>query len=134
VFEVWGSWSQNVESWTMRSAEPVLVVRYEDMLDEPMKTFTAIVRHLRQAPTTAQIQAAIDRSSFRRLNEQEARLGFSEKSARGSAFFRVGRHGQWRDKLTPDQVSAIVAKHHVQMRKFGYMTPELEVHLARAAV
>jgi hypothetical protein len=132
VFEVWGSWSQNVESWTMRQAEPVLVIRYEDMIDEPVTTFTSIVRHLGQAPTAAQIKTAIERSSFKRLNEQEARVGFSEKSARGSAFFRVGRYGQWRDKLTPEQVGTIVGKHHAQMRKFGYLTPELEVYLAKA--
>ena len=90
-----------------------------------------IVRHLRQAATAVQIAAAIERSSFKRLSEQEQRVGFSEKTPRGSAFFRVGRHGQWRDKLTSDQVGSIVRKHHVQMRNFGYLTPDLEVHLAR---
>lgn len=131
VFEIWGSWSQHVESWTMRKSDPVLVVRYEDMVDNPLPTFTGIVRHLRQAPTAVQIAAAIERSSFKRLSEQEKRTGFSEKTPRGSAFFRVGRHGQWRDKLAPDQIRSIVTKHHVQMRNFGYMTPDLDVYLAK---
>ena len=67
VFELWGSWSQNVESWTAQKSDPVLVLRYEDMLEKPIETFTSIVRHLRQPIVSAQIEGAVERASFKRL-------------------------------------------------------------------
>jgi hypothetical protein len=126
VSELWGSWSQNVESWTLQKADPILVLRYEDMLEKPVEAFAAIVHHLRQPVVKEQIEAAVERASFKRLKEQEERFGFAEKTPKGSAFFRVGKAGQWKEKLSEEQVSKIVRKHHRQMRRFGYMTPELE--------
>ncbi len=35
-------------------------------------------------------------------------------------FFREGRAGGWREKLTPVQVESLVAVNEVQMRRFGY--------------
>jgi hypothetical protein len=126
VYELWGSWSQNVETWSRQPAERVLVVRYEDMLDNPIQTFGLISHHLLQAPGKADLALAIERSSFKRLNAQEQAVGFREKTPRGSAFFRVGRSGQWREHLTEDQIRRIVARHHVQMERHGYLTDELK--------
>lgn len=129
VFELWGSWTQNVASWTMEKSDPVLVVRYEDMLDNTTAAFRSISDHLRQPVTDAVLAQVIERCSFARLKEQEEVVGFREKTPRGSAFFRVGRSGQWRDGLTEDHIRRIVGAHHVQMRRFGYITEELEQHV-----
>lgn len=126
VFEIWGSWSQHVESWTREKSDPVLVIRYEDMLDNPAATFRSITDHLRQTVSDADLASAIERTSFKRLKEQEESFGFFEKTPRGSAFFRVGRSGQWRDALTEQDIARIVGAHHAQMRRFGYLTEELE--------
>jgi hypothetical protein len=96
------------------------------MLDNPVAAFSAVIRHLRQAATSRQIEAAVERASFNRLKDLEEKAGFVEKSPRGTAFFRVGKAGQWRERLTEQQVSRIVGTHHRQMRRFGYITPELE--------
>jgi hypothetical protein len=132
VFELWGSWSQHVASWTMEKSDPVLVVRYEDMLEKPTETFRSIADHLRQPITDAVLAQAIERSSFKRLKEQEEAVGFREKTPRGSAFFRVGREGLWRDGLSEDDIGRIVGTHHVQMRRFGYITEELERYVPAA--
>jgi hypothetical protein len=126
VFEIWGSWSQHVESWTREKSDAVLVVRYEDMLDNPTVAFRAVTDHLRQPVSENNLAQMIERTSFSRLKEQEEMVGFREKTPRGSAFFRVGRYGQWRDGLTEDQIERIVGAHHAQMRRFGYITEELE--------
>ncbi|MEO8667631.1 MAG: sulfotransferase domain-containing protein [Bauldia sp.] len=125
VYELWGSWSQNVETWSQQPADRVLVVRYEDMLENPVPTFLGIARHIRQAPSKADLALAVERASFKRLNAQEQQVGFSEKAPRGTAFFRVGRSGQWHDKLTEDQIKRIVARHHKQMQRHGYLTEDL---------
>src|SRR5260221_8422055 len=121
VFEVWGTWSQHVHSWTMEPHPATLVVRYEDMLTKPTDTFTAIARHLRQKPTPEQIAEAIELSSFDKLKRQEEQYDFRERSERADRFFVSGAAGGWRETLTPAQADTIAANHGEEMRKFGYL-------------
>jgi hypothetical protein len=119
--EIWGSWSEHVLSWTGDPDGSVLVVRYEDMLGKPTETFSAVVRHLRQQATPAQIAEAISLSSFDKLQRQEEKIGFVERSEHAERFFATGKAGIWREKLTPDQAKSIVDTHHEQMARFAYL-------------
>ena len=38
-----GTWSEHVESWTEQEAIPVLVVRYEDCLQDPVAVWSAVL-------------------------------------------------------------------------------------------
>jgi hypothetical protein len=120
-YEVYGSWSLNVESWTRKPQRTLFVMRYEDMLEKPLETFGALARWLKQPATKAQLEAAIEASSFERLKAQEDEKGFKEKPKHAERFFREGRSGQWRDVLSEDQVRRIVADHRTQMARFGYV-------------
>ena len=121
VYEVYGSWSQHVLSWTRKPHPAIYVMRYEDMLAEPKKTFGALARHLLFKPSDEQLDGAIDGSSFERLREQEEKEGFQERPKKAERFFREGRAGQWKDVLTPAQVQRIVDAHGEQMQRFGYL-------------
>ena len=125
VYEVYGSWSQHVESWTRKPHRAIYVMRYEDMLERPMETFGGLARHLLLPATREQLQLAIDRSSFDELKKQEEEEGYREKPDSAAKFFRSGKSGEWRHELTPAQVTKIVHDHHEQMARFGYMTNEL---------
>jgi hypothetical protein len=96
-------------------------MRYEDMLNEPQKTFGALARHLLFTPGESELAEAIDRSSFERLREQEEKEGFRERPEHAKRFFREGRTGQWKDVLTPAQIKRIVDAHGEQMQRFGYL-------------
>jgi hypothetical protein len=121
VHEIWGSWSQNVESWTRKPHPAIYVMRYEDMLAAPDKTFGGLARHLLLDASPAQLAVAIERSSFAKLRSQEEKDGFKEKSAKAERFFREGRAGQWKELLTPQQIERIVNDHRKQMSRFGYL-------------
>lgn len=126
VYEVYGSWSQHVESWTRKPHQAIYVMRYEQMLEDPERTFGALARHLLLKPRPEQLHLAIQRSSFDNLKKQEAEQGFKEKPDKAEVFFRSGKSGEWRDKLTRRQVREIVSTHHGQMQRFGYLTDELK--------
>jgi hypothetical protein len=96
-------------------------MRYEDMLNDPEKTFGALARYLLLNPTAAELALAIKRSSFESLRDQEEKEGFKEKPKHADRFFREGRADQWKDVLTPQQVNAVVNAHREQMKKFGYL-------------
>jgi Sulfotransferase domain len=121
VHEVWGSWSQHVESWTRKPHPAIYVMRYEDMLEYPEKTFGALARHLLLNPTAAELGVAIKRSSFESLRDQEDKSGFQEKSLHADRFFREGRADQWKNILTPQQIDAVVKAHGESMKRFGYL-------------
>ncbi|MBX6323809.1 MAG: sulfotransferase domain-containing protein [Rhodospirillaceae bacterium] len=119
-YELHGSWSEHVLSWTRHPSPALHVVRYEDMLEQPRKTFAGVVQFLRLPPSRERLERAIKLSSFRVLQEQEKRHGFRERSAHSQRFFRAGKAGQWRRVLSPAQVEAVVSMHREQMARFGY--------------
>lgn len=122
VHVVIGSWSENVASWTERPHPAVLVLRYEDLLDNPETGFLKVTRHLQIKPTRAELRRAIELSRFDRLRGLEDRDGFAERPKRSNeAFFREGRAGQWRERLSEAQVARIVARHGPLMKRFGYL-------------
>ena len=121
VYEVYGSWSQHVESWTRKPHRTIYVMRYEDMLTDPEKTFGALATHLLLKPSPEQLREAIDLSSFDKLQKQEEETGFREKPEKAEKFFRAGTSGQWKKELTEAQTEQIIADHGPQMKRFGYI-------------
>ena len=121
VHEVWGSWSQHVESWTRKPHSAIYVMRYEDMLADTEATFGKLAKHLLLNPDRSELTLAIERASFDNLQTEEGDVGFKEKPQHAARFFREGRAGQWKDVLTPQQVERIVSAHGEQMKRFGYL-------------
>jgi hypothetical protein len=121
VYEVMGSWSEHVASWTAVPSPQVHVMRYEDMLDDAPAAFAALVRFMRVKAEPETVARAVANAGFDRLVEAEGRAGFVERTPAQQRFFRAGRAGQWRDNLSRDQVAAVVAAHRAQMERFGYV-------------
>ena len=120
VRQVYGTWSTHLESWTQNPMPSLHVTRYEDMLNQPFKTFGGVAKFLGLDPPRARLQRAIANSSFRSLRKQEDERGFVERSQHAH-FFRVGRAGQWRKVLSEEQVRRIVSDHREQMKRFKYL-------------
>lgn len=115
------TWSEHVLSWVDAPALNKHVIRYEDMLAKPLETFTQ-ASHFLELPTDPErIEKAIRFSDFKVLAEQEADKGFKERPPHTERFFRQGKSGDWRDKLSTEQIDKIINDHHVVMRRFGYL-------------
>ena len=116
------SWSGHVRSWLDESGLTVYLLRYEEMLADPVAAFGGLVRFAGLDCNPARVQAAVAACSFDSLQRQEDAAGFRERSARASApFFRSGRAGGWRAALTPAQVDALLAAHAATMARCGYL-------------
>ncbi len=116
-----GSWSGHVRSWLEQTDIPVLTVRYEDLLRDPLTALTRIAAHLGIDATAEQLQAAVAATRFDVLRTQEHTLGFRERLTDATApFFREGRAGGWRDRLSVAQHDRIIRRHGAVMARFGY--------------
>jgi aryl sulfotransferase len=115
------TWSGHVESWLKAPGLRVQVMRYEDMLARPEETFSRAVAFAGLPHDREKIAKALRFSDFETLQAQEIAQGFKEKSPVNDLFFRNGQAGQWRERLTPEQVDRVVRDHGEVMRRFGYL-------------
>jgi len=119
--EIWGSWTENVATWTADPTPAIQVVRYEDLVADPRGRFGEMVEHLRLDVTPEQIDEAVALASFDRMRAEEEKGGFVERPDHTEFFFREGRAGQWREVLSREQIERIVNAHGEQMARFGYL-------------
>ncbi|PLX44827.1 MAG: sulfotransferase, partial [Hyphomicrobiales bacterium] len=96
VFEKPADWSTNVRSWTKRSHPSLLVLKYEDLLQDPKTHFTKLTRFIQLNKSEKEIKRAIENSSFKSLQTLEQKDGFSERPEHAKSFFRKGETEQWR--------------------------------------
>ncbi len=124
VWEFTSSWSFHAASWMSVPNRPVLLLRYEDMLAAPERSFGRLTAFLRLRADAEQLRRAIEKSSFGEMARQEELHGFNERPGTAEKFFRSGKAGQWREALSPAQVSAVIAAHGPMMMRFGYLAED----------
>ena len=115
------SWSLHVHSWVSVQDINVLVLRYEDMKQNSLDTFTKAIAFLGLDVSQDVIQQALDNASIEKLQQQEVQSGFNEKPARVQRFFRKGIVGDWQQTLTPTQINRVISDHGEMMQRHGYL-------------
>jgi hypothetical protein len=114
------TWSQHSESW-LDAPVKLLLLKYEDMLNEPLIQFGEVARFLGLKAGPEVVSAAVSAVSFERLRADEQAKGFIERQPDTECFFRRGIAGGWQDSLTPEQIARIEADHGPMMRRLGYL-------------
>lgn len=114
-------WSGHVESWR-EAPFPLLTVRYEDLLADAAAELGRVARFLRLqgGDDQARRQQAAAFSSFDRLRQAEQEAGFNETPAWAQRFFRAGKAGEGRRRLSATQVREVVRAHGRTMATLDY--------------
>jgi len=112
-------WSSHVRSW-LESGLPVHVVRYEDMLESPDRTFGEMLEFIGFRVDARRLEKALHFSNFDELQRQEAQKSFKEKPSQAQRFFRQGKAGGYEKILTPEEVRVITEQNRSVMERFGY--------------
>ena len=118
--QVFLDWSGNVASWLDQTEIPVHLIRYEDLHADPGHHFAAALRFTERAASHADIQRAVRHADFGELQRQETERGFAERTSRTAPFFREGRVGSWRERLSDEQIARIEETHAPMMLRLGY--------------
>ncbi len=115
------SWHEHVLSWIDQCKMPVHVMRYEDMVNDPISIFYKAIQFIGLSQSVLDVEKALELSSFSNLQSQEAQEGFKEKSPKTKAFFRKGKIGSYRESLTQEQIESLIQAHAKVMHRFGYL-------------
>jgi aryl sulfotransferase len=122
IRQVWGSWSEHVESWLEQCAMPLHLVRYEDLLQQPARVFTGVVRFCGLSVDEERVRRAVMFSSFEELRRQEQAHGFRERLEGATApFFRCGQAGQGKENLPAGLARRLVEALGETMRRLRYL-------------
>jgi hypothetical protein len=127
VYELHGSWSEHVRSWTAMPSHALHIVRYEDMAREPLRAFGDVAGFLGMRAGPERVARAVERSAFSVLQRQETRHGFRERSNKSDRFFRAGEVGQGRRLLSHDLITALCDAHLESMVRFAYWPPPAQL-------
>lgn len=116
----WGDWSTNVNSWLDQEDVPVTLVRYEDLVADPLEEFRRVVEEIELEVPPAVLAKAVEASSFANLSLQEMLVGFQEAVGPDRPFFRRGEPDSWREELEPGVEEIVCAAHGPAMERLGY--------------
>ena len=115
-----GSWSGHVNSWINQDHIPVLLVRYEDLLEDSIREFNKVVDFANLPFGQEAVRKAAEKCSFQKLKEQELQNGFREKLRGNQPFFRMGQKGNWKKVLSTQQIDQILRNHGTMMTTLKY--------------
>ncbi|MCE7992738.1 MAG: sulfotransferase domain-containing protein [Roseivirga sp.] len=115
-----GDWSFNVSSWLNSKQLPLVFIKYEDLLYEPVEALSKIMKGLKQPIDQRLIKNAVENHRFDRLVHQETNHGFIERPKKTDAFFRKGKSGSWKEELSTKQIDQVRKTHHEVMTQLGY--------------
>jgi sulfotransferase family protein len=113
-------WSGHIASWLDQGDVPVCLLRYEEMIADPVRCFESALRFAGRDVARTDVERAVRHADFAELQRQEGEKGFGERASPGATFFRSGRAGGWRDQLTDDQVGRIEEAHTPMMLRMHY--------------
>ncbi|MCF8346877.1 MAG: sulfotransferase domain-containing protein [Bacteroidales bacterium] len=114
-------WSGHVRSWVDDSGLPVMVLRYEDMLNDTFNSFKRALEFIGLEKSDQEISKAIEASTIEKLSAMEKREGFSEKPLGMKAFFREGRAESWKQHLVKEEIDTLINSQHTFIERFGYL-------------
>ncbi|MDA0231523.1 MAG: sulfotransferase domain-containing protein [Proteobacteria bacterium] len=121
AYEFHGSWSTHVLSWTQQRHAGLHLLRYEDMLSVPEKSFGPVATFFGFDASPARIDRAIRYSTFDNLAVEQEKSTYARSTEASTKLLRVGKSDQWRGVLSADQVRRVVERHAEQMERFGYI-------------
>ena len=118
-----GSWSENYKSWRDYNSVKKIIIKYEDLIQNPYETFFKIINYLNGINglpiDEGMIKKSIENTSFKNLQNLEKKYGFPEKGH--GVFFRKGKSKEWKNDLDKKIIFKIEQAFNEEMKELGYL-------------
>ncbi len=99
-------WKDHVESWINADLpeEDLLIVRYEDLLEDPRSELRKMVDFVGLRASDEKINRAIENARFDKMKEIDQTKGRKYNLTGTKNFVRKGKAGSWRDEFTEEDI------------------------------
>lgn len=111
----WTTAQQRVLEFKTKHPDLLVEVKYEDLIEQPLREAARLFRHLGVCDKDETAQAAVDLSAFEKLSG-----GRSQGVADVKSFFRKGVAGDWKNVLTPEMARLMNRHCEPLMLEYGY--------------
>lgn len=121
----YGSWGAHIWSWLKSRAHAegnVLVVRYEDMLVDPLGTVAGICDFLGVRKSEQEIGIAVASNAAEKMKQKERSSTHLARHLSGKPFVRRAESGNWATLLSPDDNAEVISVLGAQLSTLGYPT------------
>ena len=127
---VW-SWSINQKTWVENNLFPVLVIKYEDLLNETYNTFRKVIEFINKISNSSKTfnkskgKNSIKNTSFEKLQRMENDHGFAEAMNKKGTnkkikFFNLGQKNNYKNLLSQDLIIKMNEFYKEELIKFNY--------------
>ena len=130
IAEVLGRWSQHYKSWKNIKFAPILIIKYENLLNDTKTTLITILNFL-QKFTDISIDDkknlnTVKSCNFENLSKMEKNEGFdeaaySEETTKKVKFFHLGKKNNWKDLLSLEMEKKIRTVFNNEMKELKYI-------------
>jgi hypothetical protein len=122
------SWTNHYNSWK-KFKKNYLLVRYEDLLNNPNKEFFKITKYLNKVGNFSfdedKIYSTIENCAFKNLSKEEDVHGFIDNTNSNKKlkqkFFNLGPKNQWQNILNDEIKREIETSFEKEMKELGYL-------------
>ena len=130
IGEMRGSWSQHYNSWKYSNLKEKIIIKYEDLINNPFETFSKVINYLNYLfrklsfpfeTNDERIHKCIEISNFNNLKNLEKKLGFSDNIRPGTIFFNKGETNQWQKEINDKILYKIEKKFKKEMKELNYI-------------
>lgn len=119
------SWRKHVSGWREAFGQNVLLVKYEQLIQQPELELDRIATFLKLTVTSHEIDRAVSNAAFERMKELEEKYGYFNKTQikkdENAAFVRKGKAGEKSDVFSKEQIEYFVRKSSKELDYFGYL-------------
>lgn len=120
-----GSWHHYMRAWLAYAGthpEDVCIVRYEDLLTDPVHHFLVAGKHLGLGLTETAVQAALAANTPEAMRQMESSSEFMQEDTANHdiSFIRSAAAGTWAETLTASQVARLERVAGDVLAELGY--------------
>jgi len=130
-FQAIWSWSINQKTWVKNNLFPVLVIKYEDLLNETYNTFRKVIEFINKISNSSKTfnksigKNSIKNTSFEKLQRMENDHGFAEAMNKKGTnkkikFFNLGQKNNYKNLLSQDLIIKMNEFYKEELIKFNY--------------
>ena len=130
ISDVLGSWGDHYKSWKNIKFAPILIVKYENLMNDTKKSLIEIINFLQKFSNikidNKKISKTVESCNFENLRNMEKNEGFneaaySEKLNKKVNFFHLGKKNNWKNLLNQEMEKKIRKKFHDEMIELKYI-------------